>query len=81
MIPPLDSPSRGGFNGGVGENLVFFDRDDQFFALQMVSFSSIHDEGRPVEVYYQFHSIELVNALRMVVSWSILDFIIEVFDG
>ena len=50
----------------------FFDRDDQFFALHMVNFSSLHDEGRPAEVYYQFHSIELVIALRMDVSWSIL---------
>ena len=50
----------------------FFDRDDQFFALHMVNFSSLHDEGRPAEVYYQFHSIELVIALRMDVSRSIL---------
>ena len=32
----------------------------------MVNFSSLHDEGRPVNALHQFHLIELVNALRMV---------------
>ena len=41
---------------------------------QMVNFSSLHDEGGPVEVCHQLHSIELVIALRMVISSSILAF-------
>jgi hypothetical protein len=53
-------------------------KNDHFLALQMVNFSSLHDEGRPDDALHQFHSIELVIALRMVVSWWILDFIIEV---
>jgi hypothetical protein len=47
----------------------------------MVNFSSLHDEGRLNDALHQFHSIELVIALQMVVSWWILDFIIEVFHG
>jgi hypothetical protein len=38
----------------------------------MVNFSSLHDEGRPADALHHFHSIELVNALRMVVPWLIL---------
>ena len=42
----------------------------------MVNFSSLHDEGRLDDALHQFHSIELVNALRMVIlSWSILAFL------
>ena len=29
----------------------------QFLALQMVNFSSLHDDGGSVEVFYQLHSI------------------------
>jgi hypothetical protein len=49
-------------------------RDGPFFALQMVYFSSLHDEGRLDDALHQFHSIELVNALGMVVSWLIFAF-------
>jgi hypothetical protein len=38
-----------------------------FLALQMVNFLSLHDDGGPVEVFYQLHSIELAIPLRMVV--------------
>jgi len=51
---------------------VVFGRDDPFFALNIVNFSFLHDEGRLDDALHHFHSIELVNALRMVVSWSIL---------
>jgi hypothetical protein len=74
MIPPLDRASRGGFNGGLFENRSFFDRDDQFFARQMVNFSSLHDEGRPADVFYHHRRDTLVNALRMVVLSLILAF-------
>ena len=47
-------------------SLHFSPRHDAFLALQMVNFSSLHDEGRPVNALHQFHLIELVNALRMV---------------
>jgi hypothetical protein len=50
----------------------FFDRDGHFLARQMVNFSSLHDKERLAEVGHQLHSIELVNALQMVVSSSIL---------
>jgi hypothetical protein len=33
----------------------------------MVSFSSLHDDERPDEVLHQFHSIDLVIPLQMVV--------------
>jgi hypothetical protein len=33
-----------GFNGGLIEIRVGFGRDDHFFALQMVNFSSLHDD-------------------------------------
>jgi hypothetical protein len=57
------------------KNRFIFHRDGHFFALQMVNFSSLHDDQWPAEVCHQFHSIELVIALRMVISWSNLDFI------
>ena len=47
------------------KNRSFFRRDDPFFALQMVNFSFQHDKGRLNDALHQFHSIELVNALRM----------------
>ena len=46
--------------------------DGHFLALNIVNFSFLHDEGRLDDALHHFHSIELVNALRMVVSWSIL---------
>jgi hypothetical protein len=55
-------------------------KNDDFLAKQMVNLSSLYDKQLPDKALRQFHSIELVNALRMVVSVSILDFII-VFDG
>ena len=53
------------------KNRSFFRRDDPFFTLQMVNFSFQHDEGRLNDALHQFHSIELVNALRMGVSCCI----------
>jgi hypothetical protein len=44
MIPLIDKASRGGFNGIVIEKSVNFHRNGQFFALQMVNFSSLHDD-------------------------------------
>jgi hypothetical protein len=44
----------------------------QFLALQMVNFSSLHDEGRPDEVLYRYRRNALVNALRMVIKSLIL---------
>jgi hypothetical protein len=59
------APRGGGFNRGIIRNSGRFHRDDPFFALQMVNFSSLHDKGRPDDALHQLHSIELVSALRM----------------
>jgi hypothetical protein len=67
MIPPLDSPSRCDFNGGVVLFLVIFRHDGPFLAKQMVNFSSLHVEGRPADVFYHYRRDTLVNALQMVV--------------
>jgi hypothetical protein len=54
------------------KNRFIFRRDDQFLALQMVNFSSTHDEGRPADVVYHHRRNTLVNALQMAVLASIL---------
>jgi hypothetical protein len=77
MIPPLDSPSRGGFNGIVIEKSVNFHRDDPFFALQMVNFSSLHDKGRDTESFHHHRRDTLVNALPMAVISLILAIIVS----
>ena len=46
---------------------VIFHRDGPFLALQMVNFSSLHDEGRHADVFYHYRRDTLVNALQMVV--------------
>jgi hypothetical protein len=43
----------------------------------MVNFSSLHDEGRPVDVFYHHRRDTLVNALQMAVSSSISDLIMS----
>jgi hypothetical protein len=68
----IDRSCRRDFIGGVVENRVISDRDDPFFTVKTVNVSSLHDEGRLDDALHQFHSIELVNALQMGVSWSIL---------
>jgi hypothetical protein len=52
--------------------LVIFDGDGHFLALQMVNFSSLHDEGRPSDVFYHHRRNTLVNALPMAVISLIL---------
>jgi hypothetical protein len=49
-----------------------FHRDGQFLAKQMVNFSSLHDEGRPADIFYHHRRDTLVNALQMAVL--IVDF-------
>jgi hypothetical protein len=74
----FDKASRGGFNGGVVEISGHFWNalvtEGQFLALQMVNFSSLHDEGRPADVFYHHRRDTLVNALPMVVISFILAF-------
>ena len=45
-----------GFKGFIFSPLRPF-----FFALNIVKSSLLHDDERPVEMYHQLHSIELVN--------------------
>jgi hypothetical protein len=45
-----------------------------FLALQMVNFSSLHDEGRPDEVLYRYHRDVLVNALPISNGHIMVDF-------
>jgi hypothetical protein len=77
-IPPLIDRARRrrDFNGGVVEISVIFRHDGPILALQMVKLSSLHVEGRFDDALHQLHSIELVIALRMGVSLSILAFIL-----
>jgi hypothetical protein len=70
----LNRASHCGFNGGALKIWSFLTATTQFLALQMVKLSSLHDEGRPADVFYHHRRDTLVIALRMVVSWSILDF-------
>jgi hypothetical protein len=74
VLPLIDRASRRDFNGGVVENLVIFHHDDQFLALQMVNFSSLHDEGRPADVFYHHRRDTLVIALQMGLLSLILAF-------
>jgi hypothetical protein len=75
-LSPIDRASRGGFNGGVveisGHFLIALVSDDPFLALKMVNFSSLHDEGRPADVFYHHRRDTLINALQMVVISLIL---------
>ena len=65
----FDRASRRDFNGGIieksGHFLTALVIEGQFFALQMVNFSSLHDEGRPAEVFYHHRRDTLVIALQM----------------
>jgi hypothetical protein len=65
IVPLIDSPRCCDFNGGVVEILVFFRHDGPFFAKQMFNFSSLHDEGRPADVFYHHRRDTLVIALQM----------------
>jgi hypothetical protein len=74
----FDKASRGGFNGGIveisGHFLNALVTDDPFLALQMVNFSSLHEDGRPADVFYYHRRDTLVTALPMVVISFILAF-------
>jgi hypothetical protein len=61
MIPLINRAPRGGFNGGVVE------KSRHFLTTLANSFSSLHDDERPDEVLHQFHSIDLIIPLQMVV--------------
>jgi hypothetical protein len=39
--------------------------------LNIVNYSSLHDDGRLEEVYHQLHSIQLVNALDRISMFAI----------
>jgi hypothetical protein len=54
--------------------LIALVTEGQFLALQMVKLSSLHDEGRPADVFYHHRRDTLVNALQMVVISLILSF-------
>jgi hypothetical protein len=55
-----------------GHFLTALVTEGQFLALQMVKLSSLHDEGRPADVFYHHRRVTLVNALPMVVISLIL---------
>jgi hypothetical protein len=79
MIPLINRASHCGFNGGIiekssGHFLIALVTEGQFLALQMVKLSSLHDEGRPADVFYHHRRDTLVNALPMVVISLILAF-------
>ena len=74
IVPLIDRASHCSFNGGVVEILVIFRHDGPFLAKQMVKLSSLHDEGRPADVFYHHRRDTLVNALPMVVISLILAF-------
>jgi hypothetical protein len=52
------------------KNRFIFHHDGHFLALQMVNFSSLHDEGGPADVFYHHRRVTLVNALQMGLSSS-----------
>jgi hypothetical protein len=56
------------------KNRVIFRHDGPFLAKQMVKLSSLHDEGRPADVFYHHRRVTLVTALPMVVLSLILAF-------
>ena len=79
VLPLIDKASRGGFNGGTiekssGHFLTALVTEGQFLALQMVKLSSLHDEGRPADVFYHHRRDTLVTALPMAVLSLILAF-------
>jgi hypothetical protein len=75
IIPLIDRSHHYESKGGIIENWVGFGRVDPFFALQMVNFSSLHEEGRDAESFHHYRHDSLVNALQNGCSIVILDYL------